>query len=69
MGKQCWSQAVLESGSWGYCVLQTPALVCCVVISPEQKSCAGHNFDTLRHILIMFGRNEEEDQQVCCVQE
>ena len=27
MGKQCWSQAVLESGSWGNSVLQTPALV------------------------------------------
>ena len=27
MGKQCWSQAVLQSGSWGHSVLQTPALV------------------------------------------
>ena len=27
----------------------------------KRKSCAGHNFDTLRYILIMFGRNEEED--------
>ena len=27
MGKQCWSQAVLELGSWGHSVLQTPALV------------------------------------------
>ena len=27
MAKQCWSQAVLESGSWGHSVLQTPALV------------------------------------------
>ena len=27
MDKQCWSQAVLESGSWGNSVLQTPALV------------------------------------------
>ena len=27
MGKQCWSQAVLESGSWGPSVSQTPALV------------------------------------------
>ena len=26
MGKQCWSQAVLESGSWGHSVSQTPAL-------------------------------------------
>ena len=28
MAKQCWSQTVLESGSWGHSVLQTPALVC-----------------------------------------
>ena len=28
----------------------------------KPKSCAFHNFDTLRHILIMFCRNEEEDQ-------
>ena len=27
MAKQCWSQIVLESGSWGHSVLQTPALV------------------------------------------
>ena len=27
MAKQCWSQAVLESRSWGHSVLQTPALV------------------------------------------
>ena len=27
MGKPCWSQAVLESSSWGHSVLQTPALV------------------------------------------
>ena len=27
IGKQCRSQAVLESGSWGHSVLQTPALV------------------------------------------
>ena len=32
MGKQCWSQAVLESGSWGHSVLQTPALVIHVVL-------------------------------------
>ena len=32
-------------------------------LSPlKQKSCAGHNFDTLRHILIMYGRNDEMDQ-------
>ena len=28
----------------------------------KQKSYAGHNFDILRHILIMFGRNKEEGQ-------
>ena len=27
MAKQCLSQTVLESGSWGHSVLQTPALV------------------------------------------
>ena len=27
MAKQCWSRTVLESGSWGHSVLQTPALV------------------------------------------
>ena len=26
MGKKCWSQVVLESGSWGHSVLQIPAL-------------------------------------------
>ena len=29
MAKQCWSQTVLESGSWGHSVLQTLALVDC----------------------------------------
>ena len=35
LGKQCWSQEVLESGSWGHSVLQMPALVlgCFVVYS------------------------------------
>ena len=38
------------------------------VISPEAETqpcthpCALQNFDTLRHILVMFDRNEEEDQ-------
>ena len=36
---------------------------------PEAKSCSLYNFDNLRHILIMFGRNEEEDQYACPVQE
>ena len=31
--------------------------------------CAFHNFDTLRHILVIFGRNEEEDQKGCHMQE
>ena len=26
----------------------------------KPKSCAVHNFDTFRYILIMFGRNEED---------
>ena len=44
------------------------------MLSPQKKKsevqpCALHNFDTLRHILIIFGRNEEEDQQAYRVQE
>ena len=38
-----------------------------VVFFPGPKSCALHNFDTLRHILIMFGGNEKEDQYACPV--
>ena len=34
MAKQCWSQTVLESGSWGHSVLQTPALVNFYVCGP-----------------------------------
>ena len=38
-----------------------------MMLSPQEpKYCALHNFDTLRHILIMFGRNEEE---ACIMQE
>ena len=37
MGKQCWSQAVLESGSWGHSVLQTPTLV--IINMFYRKSC------------------------------
>ena len=44
-----------------------------VVISPEAENCthpcAVHKFDTLRHILVIFGRNEEEDQLACHMQE
>ena len=32
-----------------------------VITSLKPKSCALLNFDTLRHILIMFGRNKEVD--------
>ena len=35
MAKQCWSQKVLESGSWGQSVLQTPALVFVVFFSEK----------------------------------
>ena len=28
-----------------------------------------HNFDTFRGILIIFGRDEEEDQKACHMQE
>ena len=35
-------------------------------LSPlKPKSCVLHNFDTLRHILIIFGRGIGNDQQVC----
>ena len=37
-------------------------LVCYVGISPEAKSCAGHNSHTVLDNLIIFGRDEEEDQ-------
>ena len=36
MAKQCWSQTVLESGSWGHSFLQTPALVS-IIFSSETK--------------------------------
>ena len=42
-----------------------PPMLRYVVISPDTEicsPCALHNFDTLRHILIIFGRNKEEDQ-------
>ena len=48
MGKQCWSQAVLESGSWGHSVLQTPALV---------LPCVVHNSQISGYILRLHGRN------------
>ena len=36
------------------------------ISSPEAEivthPCVLHNFDILRYILVMFGRNEEEDQ-------
>ena len=42
------------------------SLYCYVAISPEAEivhnPCAFHIFDTLRHILLIFGRNEEKDQ-------
>ena len=43
MAKQCWSQTVLESGSWGHSVLQTPALVDHVSVSLMCKT-----IDTIR---------------------
>ena len=44
-------------------VRETTLTLFVVKLSPlKWKYCAGHNFDTVRHILIMFGRNEEEDQ-------
>ena len=31
-------------------------------VRPYKHTCAVHNFDTLRHILIIFGRNVKKDQ-------
>ena len=42
MGKQCWSQAVLESRSWGHSILQTPALVTMYYLS-RQAYGLGHS--------------------------
>ena len=43
---------------------ETTHFILCVVISPEAEivdsSFVLHNFDTLRHILVIFGRNEDE---------
>ena len=39
MAKQCWSQTVLESGSWGHSVLQTPALVYLILLKHAQIVC------------------------------
>ena len=41
----------------------------CSYFPQNRKHCAHHNFDTLRYILKMFCRNEEEDQKACHVQE
>ena len=38
MAKQCWSQTVLESGSWGHSVLQTPALVIIIILRKEDAT-------------------------------
>ena len=40
MGKHCWSQAVLESGSWGHIVLQMPALVYTLFSPCKQQTAA-----------------------------
>ena len=45
------------------CAGQTILTIFVMQLSPlKPKSCALHNLDTLRHILIMFGRNEKKDQ-------
>ena len=52
------------------CAGETTLTFLIMYFSPlKPKSCAFHNFDTLRHILIMYGGNEEEDQYACPVQE
>ena len=43
MAKQCWSQAVLESGSWVHNVLQTPALVLNSIIFSHHRYPANHH--------------------------
>ena len=65
MAKQCWNQTVLESGSWGHSVLQTPALV---VFEFDFLSLLC-NTNTPRNILMMLGINVEQDEMMCCVQE
>ena len=35
----------------------------------KPKSCALHNFDTLRHMLIIFGRNKEDLVGMSCARE
>ena len=55
MGKQCWSQAVLESGSWGHSALQTPALVkylLWIYIKPNVAFNVATNFSLLVHVLM-----------------
>ena len=37
--------------------------------NPMTHPCALHNFDTFRHILIILGRDEEEDQKGCGMHE
>ena len=56
MAKQCWSQTVLESGSWGHSVLQTPALVIlcvcvCVCICMFFLFCFFCLFEKIRHVI------------------
>ena len=52
MGKQCWSQAVLESGSWGHSVLQTPALVDFFYLTELNKDDSSHSSGACFHILV-----------------
>ena len=52
MGKQRWSQAVLELGSWGHSVLQTPAVVIEVFF-----------IYLLLFFFFVFWRKEEEEQK------
>ena len=63
MGKRCWSQAVLESGSWGHSVLQIPALVWCVQVI-EIKSINKVKWKIYMHVRpVAWGYSKNNDSE------
>ena len=60
MVNQCWSQAVLESDSWGHSVLQTPALV----FSKGHNSGKGHNPDKKKTNMCQLFFHEESIHEI-----
>ena len=56
---------MLKLGSWGHSVLQTLALV----LFLKLISCQLCNSNTLQNILMVFGRNVEQDEMTCSVKE